>query len=91
MQKIADADDGEAIPVENVDKIKEVKYGGTTQESYAWMDWVKNHFSEQAGNIDMLSGQGDNTNTATQAEMLQANSSVRLSDMQNRCTPSPAR
>jgi hypothetical protein len=82
MQKIADADDGEAIPVENVDKIKEVKYGGTTQESYQWMDWVKNHFSELAGNLDMLSGQGDNTNTATQAEMLQANSSVRLSDMQ---------
>jgi hypothetical protein len=83
MQKIADSDDGEAIPVDNVDKIKEIKYGGTTQESYQWMDWVKNHFSEQAGNIDMLGGNGDQTNTATQAEMLQANSSVRLSDMQN--------
>jgi hypothetical protein len=38
-------------------------------------------FSEQAGNIE-CSGAGFRRQHATQAEMLQANGSVRLSDMQ---------
>jgi hypothetical protein len=82
VNQIADADDGETVPVQNINAIKEVQYGGTGKEAYEWMEWVKRNFSEQAGNIDMLSGQGTNAPTATQAEMLQANTSVRLSDMQ---------
>jgi hypothetical protein len=83
VKGIVDADDGETVKVEDIDKIKEVKFGGAATDSYAWMEWVKRHFSEQAGSIDMLSGTGSNVPTATQAEMLQANTSVRLGDMQN--------
>jgi hypothetical protein len=83
VNEIAEADDGETVRVDDISKIKEVQYGGAGKESYDWMEWTQQRFSEQAGNIDMLSGSGSNTPTATQAEMLQANTSVRLGDMQN--------
>jgi hypothetical protein len=80
--KLAEADDGESVFVADVNQIKEVTYGGTGAESYQWMDYVKKQFSDIAGNIDLLSGQGTNTPTATQAELQSANTSVRLADMQ---------
>jgi hypothetical protein len=80
---VADADDGETVRVEDVNAIKEVAYGGAGEDTYRYMDWVQKKFSEQAGSIDLLSGTGTNSPTATQAEMLQANTSVRLGDMQS--------
>jgi hypothetical protein len=47
------------------------------------MEWVQKKFSDQSGNLDLLAGTGVNAPTATQSEMLQANTSVRLSDMQS--------
>jgi hypothetical protein len=44
---------------------------------------VKGAFSEQAGSIELLQGTNTNAPTATQAEMLNANASVRLGDMQS--------
>lgn len=82
-QEIVDADDGETVRVDNIDGIKEVRYGGANDDGYKYMDWVKQQFSEMANNVDLMSGQNANAPTATQAEMLQSNSSVRLSDMQN--------
>jgi hypothetical protein len=82
-ERIAEAEDGEAIKVEDVDKVKEVNYGGATEDSYKWMAWVKGAFSEQAGSIELLQGTNTNAPTATQAEMLNANASVRVGDMQN--------
>lgn len=82
VEQIAEADDGETVKVQDINLIKEVKYGGATPDAYTWMDWVKKNFSEQANSIDLLSGTGANAPTATQSEMLQANTSVRLSDMQ---------
>lgn len=81
-QEITDADDGEVVRVDNIDGIKEVRFGGANPEAYEYMQWVKQQFSEAANNIDLLSGQGSDAATATEASMLQSNSSVRLSDMQ---------
>lgn len=83
MQELVDADDGEAVRVDNIDGIKEVNYGGTGEDAYKYMEWCQQKFSEMANNVDLLSGQSASAPTATQAEMLQSNSSVRLSDMQN--------
>jgi len=82
VEEIADADDGETVRVADVNLIKELTFGGAAPESYEWMEWVKRNFSEQAGSLDMLSGTGANTPTLGQAEILQANTSVRLGDMQ---------
>lgn len=82
VEEIAEADDGETVRVEDIDKIREVQYGGAGTDSYNFMEWVKRQYSEQSGNLDLLSGQGANAPTATQSEMLQSNASVRVSDMQ---------
>lgn len=82
-EALAEADDGETVRVQDVNQIKEIQYGGAGNDSYNWMEWIKKNFGEQAGNTDLLSGTSTNAPTATQAEMLQANTSVRLADMQN--------
>lgn len=83
VQQIADSGDGETVRVSDLNKIKEVEFGGASDQSYAWMAWVKQAFSEQAGSIELLAGTGPGAPTATQASMMQANTSVRVNDMQN--------
>lgn len=83
VDAIADANDGSTVRVQNLDKIKEVEYGGVSEKAYEWMTWVEQEFSKQAGSIDQLSGGGSDANTLGQAQMVQANSSVRLGDLQN--------
>lgn len=82
-EAIAEADDGETVRVQDINQIKEIQYGGAGNDSFNWIEWIKKNFGEQAGNTDLLSGTSTNAPTATQAEMLQANTSVRLADMQN--------
>jgi hypothetical protein len=79
---IAESDDGETVRVDDINAIKEVKYGGTSNDAYTYMEWISKKFSEQAGNTDLLQGTSASAPTATQSEMLQANTNVRLSDMQ---------
>ena len=80
-QDIVDAQDGESVRVDNVDAIKDVEFGGPSQETYQYMEWVQQRFSEMAMNSDLLSGTRAAEPTATQSDMLQANSSVRLADL----------
>jgi hypothetical protein len=82
-QAIVDSDDGESVAVENIESIKEITYGGPNQDAYQYLNWAGNAFAEAAMNLDLLSGNQTGEATATQAEMLQANTSVRLADMQN--------
>ncbi len=82
-QDIIDAEDGETVRVDDVEAVKELQYAGPTEDMYAYMAWAKQQYSEMAMNIDLLSGTGSDEPTATQAEMVQANTSVRLADMQN--------
>lgn len=82
VNAIADSDDGTTVRVQNLDKIKEVEFGGASEKAYEWMNWLKQNFSEQAGSIEQLSGLGSEVPTLGQAQIVQANSSVRLSDMQ---------
>lgn len=80
---IVEADDGEAIRVQNLGNIKEVNFGGTTEDAYGFMEWVETKFSTMANSLDSLSGNKVDAPTATQSEMLQQNTSIRLADLQN--------
>lgn len=82
-QRVVDSEDGESVKVEDINKLKEFETGGVTEDAYRFEEWAKGLFSEMAMNIDLLSGTGTNEPTATQAEMLHMNSSIRLADMQN--------
>jgi hypothetical protein len=83
MEAIMDAPNGATLKVANVDSVKEFNYGGVSDESFNTLEWVKGQFSEQAGQIDQLSGGKAAAPTLGQSEILQANSSVRLADLQN--------
>lgn len=80
---IVESNDGESVRVDDVDKIREITFGGAREDGYAYLEWSKQQFSEAAMNMDLISGNKSNEPTATQAELLQANSTVRLADMQN--------
>lgn len=80
-QEIVDSDDGETVRVDNIDGIKEIRFGGANDDAYKYMEWCKTHFSEMANSMEMLSGSTGDANTATEAQILNANSSVRLDDM----------
>ena len=80
---VRDADDGEMVKVDNINAIKEIEMGGATDDVYKFEEWVQTRFAEAAMNLDLLSGQGSNEPTLGQAEMVQANTSVRLADMQS--------
>ena len=81
-QEVVDSDDGESVRVDQIDAIKEISYGGTVDNNYKYLDWAQHKFAEMSMNSDMLAGQQGTDNTATQAEIRQTNSSVRLGDMQ---------
>lgn len=81
--EIVDADDGESVRVDSINSIKEVSYGGASDDGYQFMDWSKQLFSEMAMNVDMLSGTGSDEPTATQAQMVEGNANLRIADMQS--------
>ncbi len=76
------AEDGDAVRVANIDAIKEIGLGGTAEENYQYVEWARRYFGEMAMNIDLTSGVSTGEPTLGQAEMLQANVTVRLADMQ---------
>lgn len=80
--RIAEADDGEAVRVDNIDRVREVNFGGTTDDTFTFVSWARQWFNDLGMNTDLLSGSGTDEPTATQAQIVQANSTVRLSDMQ---------
>lgn len=81
VEKLGQANDGETVRVANLDKIKEVEYGGVSEKAYEWMNWIKQNFSDMTGE-NQLSGTGDAAPTLGQEQIQQANTSVRLGDMQ---------
>lgn len=81
VEAIADTDDGNTVRVANLDKIREVEYGGVSEKAYEWMQWIKQSFNEQSG-ANQLGSTGDSAPTLGQEQIQQANESVRLGDMQ---------
>jgi hypothetical protein len=80
-EAIRESGDMEFVGVSNPDKVKEVELGGATDSSYEFLQWAKGEFSQQAGNLDLMSGAQSTADTATEAEMLRNSQGVRLSDM----------
>lgn len=80
---IQESGDGETVAVDDLEKVQEIKFGGANDDAYDFAAWSKQMFSEMAMSIDLLSGSGTNEETLGQAEMVQGNIAVRLSDMQS--------
>lgn len=83
-QALMEARDGEVVSVADVNGIQERMYGGINQQTFAFMLQLKQLFSWHAGNLDTLGGLASMSNTATQDQILNANSSARLTWMADR-------
>lgn len=83
-QSLMDAADGEVAVVATNDAIVEQQYGGIDQQNFGYALQLKQWFSWAAGNLDTLGGLSSMANTATQDQILNANSSARITAMSDR-------
>ena len=77
-ERIRAASDGEIVGVDNPEAIQEKMFGGLDQRNFAFMLQIKQLFSWQAGNLDLMGGLGAQSETATQDQLLHASASQRM-------------
>jgi len=81
-----DARDGEMVRTDQApDKVLEVRHGGPDQANAGFMALSKDLFNLLAGNLEVIGGLGAQAETATQEQMIGANSSKQIQDLQDRC------
>lgn len=81
-ERIARASDGQMIPVDRPESLKETRLGGPDQTNFAFFEETLNRFSWLAGNLDILGGLSPQAKTLGQDKMLNQNSSRVVSGMQ---------
>lgn len=83
--RIVDANDGEMIRVDRPDATRQIVFGGSAlQPVVAGATLFQDLFNSQAGNLELLGGQGPQSKTATQDKILNENATAGLADMQQR-------
>lgn len=83
-RRIVDANDGEAWRLDNPEKAKEYSFGGVDPALLAFVIQVKDLAAYFGGNLDTLGGLSPQTETLGQDQLLEANASKRIADMQDR-------
>lgn len=81
-KRIVDAQDGEVLTIDNPDKIKPMGFGGPhpNNQNFAMSMWEM--LNKLGGNIELMGGLGEQSKTATQDKLLNANSSATMKWMQ---------
>lgn len=82
-QEIIDAEDGGAVRMEDPGGAKVYSFGGQQRSNEAHLQQLMLWFNLMSGNTEALGGMRENSATATQAEILQANQTVGIDDMNN--------
>ena len=83
-RRVVDAGDGESIRLDAPDKLNNVRFGGIDSNLLAMFLNGKDQFSYFAGNLDVLSGLGAQSDTLGQDRLIAQSASQRLSEMQGR-------
>lgn len=82
--RVRDADDGEAVQVQNIEQLKQFDWGGAKDSGYEHMQYLKGMFSYISGNADLTGGLGTpNSDTATEASILQGNAQTVIGDLKS--------
>lgn len=81
---VVNAEDGQAVGVDNPQNVREAKYGGPDNVNLAFALQAKDLFSSMAGNLEILGGLSPQSETLGQDNLLNANASKRISEMQDR-------
>lgn len=82
--RVLEANDGDIIRIDNPEKIQQREIGGPNQQNYMLFESMKQLFSWLSGNLDVMGGLSPQGDTATQENLLNANSSGTISEMQQR-------
>lgn len=83
-EKITRAMDGDTIQVANLDRVKQMVYGGADPNNALFVENARAMFNVLAGNLELMAGAGQQASTATQEKLLNMNSSRSIQDMQMR-------
>jgi len=82
VSRITEARDGEAIRLDQPDKLTPIEFGGPNQNNQQFTSYLWEFLNKLGGNVEMLGGLGAQSRTATQDKMLNANSSASIQAMQ---------
>lgn len=83
-KRITEAPDGHTVHVTSGQEIKELKYGGADERTFAMALQAKQFFNTFAGNPEMLGGAGPSSDTVGQDRMIGAAASRRIDYMNQR-------
>lgn len=78
-----DAEDGEAVAMDNPEGAKVFSFGGQNPMNDAAINRLQQWFNMMAGNPEGMAGLSMNAKSATEAQMLQGNATVSLEDMKD--------
>ncbi len=82
-QEVVDAADGETVGLDDPESVKVVSFGGQKQSNEAHLSQLMMWFNLVSGNTEALGGVKSDAATATQAQILQQNGSVRIEDLKD--------
>lgn len=82
-QEALDANDGEAIAMDDPDGVKTFSFGGQQRSNEAHVQQLQQWFNMMAGNPEGMAGISMNAKSATEANMLQGNAQTSLEDMKD--------
>jgi len=80
-ERVVNANDGEVIRVDEVNGIKEVRYGGADQQNMLFAQQARQLFSYFGGNLDSVGGLGAQADTAKQEQLISGSASQRMASM----------
>ena len=80
--RVIETNDGEFSRVDSPDSIKVVNFGAPNPGNSQFFEQFVQRFSWLAGGLELLGGLSPQSRTASQDEMLNANSSATIADMQ---------
>jgi hypothetical protein len=78
------SNNGEAVLINMMDKLRPVSWGGMKPENMAAADRVKALFNEMSGNLALIGGTNAQSPTLGQDEILNRSASAQITEMQER-------
>lgn len=81
-QDLLESQDGDAIAMTDPSKVQTYSFGGQNNKNTEITSQLRMWFNDTAGNPDQLAGLA-NASSATQSDINQTNSTIRLSDMRD--------
>ncbi len=82
MEDVRTADNLECIATDDPGGIVKESFGGQNRDNVEAVGQIQGWFNYLAGNVDQIAGIQQKSKTATQAQIMQSNANVTLTDMQ---------